>query len=185
MGPSLGKLMRPSRSDGELVARRFVAVELDLDRVAGAHRVVGRDLDIRDRREGARLTLEQVVAERFQRLLTGRQQAQQGDPHRIVLKGGIGSQALGGLRGREPGQRDRRQARQLDRPELGQLIGIAVQDALAELLGLVLLEIGLRQVDRPATGVRKIRVRPVGIHALQPAGDLRRLRVQQQRLRDV
>ena len=74
-GSQLGKIDSSVALDGELVGARLIAVELHDQGISRPDDVVRRHLNIGHRRKGAGDTLEQIVAERLQRLLVESRQA--------------------------------------------------------------------------------------------------------------
>src|ERR1700689_1174520 len=61
----LGKLDPTVATDRQRIRRCFVAIKLNIERVARSHDVVNWNLNILDRRKRARYALEQVVAKRL------------------------------------------------------------------------------------------------------------------------
>ena len=121
-GPELREIDPAVPLDRQLISRGLVAVELDVQRIAGSDDIVDRNLDIGDRREGAGNTLEQVVAERLQRLLPIGVSRSSVSRTRNRPELGIGTEPLRRLGRGEPGERDRGQARHLEHTELIELI---------------------------------------------------------------
>ncbi len=55
----------PIATDGQRIRCRIVAIQLHVEGVARTHKIVGGHLNVLDRRERTRNTVEQVVTERL------------------------------------------------------------------------------------------------------------------------
>jgi hypothetical protein len=151
--PELRQHQRPVATDGELVTTGLLAEQLDRDAVAGADAVVAGNWNVRGRSECSRHFVEQVVAERLERLRAHCLHGQQRDREMQPGEPRIRIQQLRGLHVGQAREVDGRHQRQSNASLAVRFIRVAHANAIAPVRQqLQRLRIGLLDLVRGQRG---------------------------------